>query len=83
MRLARGRSSARRGQGRQRGVGGCVSCEPRTRARLRASTLLRLLHLSGYGEVTEGSLQRVLNHLAELRVRATEAGGEEAAAGAH
>ena len=37
---------------------------------------------AGYGEVTAGSLQHVLNYLAHLRRRAQEAGGEEAAAGA-
>ena len=36
---------------------------------------------AGYGEVTAGSLQHVLNYLAHLRRHALEAGGEDAAAG--
>lgn len=35
----------------------------------------------GYGEVTEGSLQHVLNYLAELRLRALDAPGDKGRAG--
>ena len=37
---------------------------------------------AGYGEMTEGSVQRLLNHLADLRARAFDAGGEAAETGA-